>query len=327
MKMTLIRESLTVRQCIVSLFSIHNETFNVWSHLLPAFGFMTYAAYLVDANGISDVTIYPLLCFAFGTCLMLFSSAFAHLFCCMSWRALHICFYIDYAAISVFSFTASQGYYFYSRPLSEGTFVLYRDPYVFLGVNMALSCTNMFISCMTWHRFTNYRPLVRTGLYVVKFLVDISPFITRCFSEQCNSNVTKIFNRQILWYAIAAIANAFQIPERSFPGIRFDILGNSHHFLHVFTALGNYDAFRVMTIDMTERRIQLDRTEYKPTFLNTFGFVVFLMLVNCSIVVWFVRKWLPNEEELLSDSTFLQGHQSNGNFPSKIEVTKRKKKQ
>lgn len=328
--MTLTRESLTVRQCLVSLVTLHNETFNVWSHLLPAFGFMAYAAYLVNTNGISDISMHPLLCFAFGTCLMLFSSALAHLFCCMSLRALHICFYIDYAAISVFSFTAGQGYFFYSRSLSEAAPAFYRNPYIFLGVNLALSCINMFISCMTWHRFTKYRPLIRTGLYVVKFIVDISPFFTRCLTEQCNTNVTKIFNRQILWYAIAAFANAFQVPERFFPGIGLDMLGNSHHFLHVFTALGNYDAFRVMTTDMVERRIDLDRAAYKPSFFNTFGLVFCLLLVNCCIIVWFVRKWLPSEEELFSRSKSLQGHQSNGivqNINMVTKETKNKKKQ
>ena len=35
-------DNITVRQCLATLFTIHNETFNIWSHLAALAGFLIY---------------------------------------------------------------------------------------------------------------------------------------------------------------------------------------------------------------------------------------------------------------------------------------------
>ena len=35
----------TVRDCFFSIFKLHNETFNIWSHLIPFFGFLAIMIY------------------------------------------------------------------------------------------------------------------------------------------------------------------------------------------------------------------------------------------------------------------------------------------
>ena len=105
--------------CFKSLFQATNETINIWSHVLAFAVFMLrFASAFAKHKLQEDPFVYPLLCFAFGICVMLAMSVSAHLFNCMSTKACHVCFFFDYAAISVYTFTAGQVFYFYSRPVN-----------------------------------------------------------------------------------------------------------------------------------------------------------------------------------------------------------------
>jgi len=300
-------DRITIRQCLATLFTIHNETFNIWSHLLATLGFLTYFISIFTKNTIVDSpATYPLKCYAIGSCLLYFSSCFAHLFCCMSWRVRNTCFYLDHAAVSVYTFTSSQAAIFYCRPVTDDAFVLLKYPSIYLSCSISIACLNMFLGCLSRHRYREYRFVIRTGIYVVKCVFDIYPFLARCFVyETCTARAVYLFQRHVLCYAISALTNASRLPERLFPGY-FDLFGYSHHFLHIFIILGNYDAFTVLHTDMIERKDILSASPYQPTFFTTFGLLILLISVNCVIVVWFVRNWLTAEEhELFSGSEYL----------------------
>lgn len=296
-------ENITVKQCLLTLFTVHNETFNIWSHIIAAFIFFVYSMHQISSHGllIGNPSTYPLLCFVLGNCTMLFFSSFAHLFCCMSWRARHTCFYIDYAAISLFTFTAGQGSIYYSRPLSHDSSSLYRYPYLFLCLSTTFSCVFTLTHCVSRHRLRKYRFFLRTGISLVKLLFDTSPFWARCFlyePDTCSPSLKYTSHRCIFLYLLTGLVNAFRLPERLFPGY-FDFFGHSHHFLHVCGVFANLDAFNVMLTDMIERKPFLSSSPYQPTFLTTFGFLIVVVFVNCCIVVRFVSKWLQTEEEEL----------------------------
>lgn len=302
-------DGITVRQCLASLFSLHNETVNIWSHLLATLAFLLHFWRIFAAQDIiGNPSVYPLICFAFGICVVFLSSSLAHLFCCMSWKARHTCFYIDYATISIFSLTAGQANFFYCRPLDKDASDLHKFPYLFLGISVSFSCMNMFLSCLSRHRFRKYRFVFRTLMYVFKFLFDISPHLARCGfggGSSCSASIVFLFNRHVLCYTISGITNALRIPERLCPGL-FDYFGHSHHFLHIFTIVGNYDAFTVAHTNMIDRANELSASPYHPTFFSTFGLLILLICVNTYIGVWFVGTWLNvEEEELMVGSKYM----------------------
>lgn len=297
-------ENISLHQCVATLFTVHNETFNIWSHIFATIATISYAVwYLSEQQVIGNAKTYPLICFAICVALALSTSAFAHLFCCMSWRVRNACFYLDYASISLSTFSAGQAYIFYSRPLDANSSVLYQNPYIFLTISLTLSGMNMFLSCLSRHRLLWYRFLIRTGLYLIKFLFDISPFVSRCFITQstCNSSTVFHFNRMFLCFAISGVVNASRMPERFAPGV-FDLLGHSHHVFHVLIAIGNYHAFVGFYEDMNERTVELSASPHQPTFLTTFGLHFGLIVVNGFILKWFVNNWLTAEEEELFGS-------------------------
>ena len=294
-------DNITVQKCVATLFTVHNETFNIWSHIFAAIAIIAYSTSVIYQYGVIDnPLIFPLVCFAVSVCLVFLSSSFAHLFCCMSWTARHTCFYIDYAAISVFTFTAGLGFICYSRPLGEEAFILYRYPLIFISISFSLSGINMFLSCLSRHRYRKYRFFIRTGMYLVKYFFDISPFLSRCLtsSSTCDPVTVSFFKRHMLCYAISAFVNATRLPERLYPGF-FDLLGYSHHIFHVLLTIGNFDAFNALLWDMRIRRETLLASPFQPTFFTTFGLVIILLAIDTSIVTWFARTWLTTEEQEL----------------------------
>lgn len=300
-------DNITLHQCIATLFTVHNETFNIWSHIFAAIAIIVYSTSVFYQHGvIGNPLIYPLVCFATSVCLAFTSSWFAHLFCCMSWTVRHTCFYIDYASISVFTFTAGLGFICYSRPLDDDAFILHRHPLVFISISISLSFINMFLCCLSRHRYRKYRFFIRTGTYVFKYFFDISPFMMRCLtsSSTCDPVTVSYFKRHMLCYGISAFVNATRLPERLLPGF-FDFLGYSHHIFHVLLTIGNFDAFNALMWDMRNRREELLASPFQPTFSTTIGSMIILLAVNFSIVAWFARTWLTSEErELLSGSKY-----------------------
>lgn len=289
---------MTARECVLSLFTLCNESVNVWSHILALFFFCChyYSVFWRIHNPLDDPFVYPLLSFAFGVSCAFLMSAGAHLFNSMSPRIRHVCFFFDYAAISVYTYTAGQAFYFYSRPLGSELTVL-NNSSLFLAISMLISFATTTVCCASRHHWHHYKHLLRTSGYTLSWFFNTLPYTWRmytCDSEQeCHAISKAYFMRHVLCYAVAAIANASKLPERLMPGV-FDFIGQSHHFLHIVSAMGAGDEFITMVLDMEgmreEQRLQ------SVSFGNTIGLTALVLFGNVVIVLLFA-VCLDNDEE------------------------------
>jgi predicted membrane channel-forming protein YqfA (hemolysin III family) len=275
--------------CFGTLFTFHNETINVWSHLLAAICFIIFCVpEFRHHNPLQDNFAWPLLAFAMGITSMLLMSSIAHLFNCISYKARHICFFLDYAAISTYTFTAGQAFYFYSRP-TRSEWLLQSAP-VYLCLCALVSASSTYFCCASRHAWLNYKFVIRTMTFVLSWLCDTLPFHLRVVvcegKEDCHSPSYRFFSRQFLAFFFAAVVNAGKIPERFMPG-RFNIFGQSHHFMHVLCAVGSLDAFLAVKSDMIARRSLLADLHSVPSFYNSILAMLAVLAVNIAIVVWF----------------------------------------
>lgn len=104
-------------QCVLSLFDATNETLNFWTHFLPSWYFMWVLKGLAETLDFQhDPYTWPLLCYMFACCIFPLASAVAHTFNTMSEKARHVCFFLDYSALSLFSFGVAMSYYAYCFP-------------------------------------------------------------------------------------------------------------------------------------------------------------------------------------------------------------------
>ncbi|KAB1257143.1 Membrane progestin receptor gamma [Camelus dromedarius] len=90
--------------CVLSLFQMTNETLNIWTHLLPFCFFTWRFVSVLRATDIpNDSYSWPLLVYMGASCVYPLASSCAHTFSCMSGNARHICYFLDYGAVSLFS--------------------------------------------------------------------------------------------------------------------------------------------------------------------------------------------------------------------------------
>lgn len=285
------RPGLTITQCLSSLSQPNNETMNVWSHVI-AFGLFAVRFYGLFCTEPLRPWSYPLVCFAFGILSLMAMSSTAHLINCMSITAHHTGFYLDYAAICVYSFSGSLAFYFYSRPV-DSSFI---SPGIFLTISAVLCCISITVCCASRHRWKKTGHVVRTTLFTVYFVVVTLPFTYRSFmgNEPC-SDSQHYFTRLITNYIISALVNVTKLPERAFPQL-FDFFGQSHHFLHVFAALAASDAFNAVYFDMKDREKALSHHP-QPHLYNSIGIFTVIVIINLLIVAWFVRSLLQQEKQ------------------------------
>lgn len=281
---------LSVLECAKSVFHANNEAVNFWSHVLSAV--LLIARYCsVVWNQSTDHFYFPLTSFTLGCCTLYTMSCLAHMFSSMTERELHIGYYLDYAAISVYTFTAGQAFYFYCHPLGSGL-LIYDWRELFLALSAAVSFGATFFCCTSRHRWLQACFIIRTGSHMVSWACNCSPYIVRqfyCSSDPvCNPDSIHLFTGCFLSFAIAAVANMTRVPERFALGL-FDFIGQSHHLLHVFTTLGDHFAYSVFLSDLAARKEAL-AAEDIPSFFETIGLTLLVLVGNLAIVFWFARS-------------------------------------
>lgn len=285
--------NLTALDSLKSMFYANNETVNFWSHVLSAVLLVARFCSVVWNNSASaaDHVYFPLASFTLGCCTLYTMSCLAHMFSSMTELQNHIGYYLDYAAISVYTFTAGQAFYFYCHPLGSGL-LLYDWRELFLLLSALNSFSATFSCCKSRHHWLNVRYIVRTAFHMVSWLLNCSPYIARrfyCSSDPaCNPDSLRLFMGCFLSFLTAAVFNMTRAPERFAPGM-FDFIGQSHNFLHVFTTLGDHFAFSVFLSDLAARKEALI-TEDIPSFFETIGLTLLVLAGNLAIVFWFARS-------------------------------------
>ncbi|EDO33000.1 predicted protein, partial [Nematostella vectensis] len=278
------RPYASARDCIKSAFGPYNETLNFWTHFVPFLLFSARFVWTFHRDGI-DLYRLPLVSFALGICGFLLMSSCAHLFNSMSPRIRHCCFFCDYSAISVYSVGAGLSFYFYSRPIGVGVFP---PPKVYITGSILISLLSTTLCCASRHRWANYKYAIRTGSFVLAFLYNCLPHFYRFIIEgadKLDPVAMSYFKRHTVFYLIAAVANTTRIPERLIPGV-FDVIGHSHNFLHIFTALGVADQYTAMELEMIHREPILKHL-HVDVYSKSLNLMICALLANIGIVVLF----------------------------------------
>ncbi|XP_005103208.1 membrane progestin receptor gamma [Aplysia californica] len=297
----------SVTQCLLSVFDPTNETLNVWTHFLPAWYFVWVLYYLSGSTDfLNDQYTWPLFCYLLVCCAFPLASAVAHLFNVLSDRARHVCFFLDYSALALFSFGVAVTYRAYCFPaglLREGSpFAWYRDNYVFVAAFNAMLCT--FCSCQTrFMKPSPFRKAMRLGSFAFPYLYDSVPIVYRLLhsTPEDSSSLTAhyFFTRQFFLSFLAAFLYASHLPERLVPGI-FDIVGHSHQLFHVASIMAVWDQLQAVLADFEERREFVQKHWQFELAKNSILFVLVVFWINLFIVAYFTIKLFQLKHKLKS---------------------------
>ncbi|KAJ6816067.1 heptahelical transmembrane protein 4-like [Iris pallida] len=239
------RADWPLKETMLSIFSIHNETLNIWTHLIGFFIFLCItvcAATTIrwhDGAGSSvaeqPVARWPFFAFLAGAMLCLLSSSACHLVSCHSERCAYAMLRLDYAGIStliVTSFYPLVYYTFLCDPFSRG---------LYLGLITALGAAAVLASLVPAFQTPACRPAraLLFSLMAASGLVPIAHKVA-AFGDRPEAIATAWYELAMgTFYGLGVAAYVARVPERWMPG-RFDIVGHSHQLFHVLVIAGAY---------------------------------------------------------------------------------------
>ncbi|XP_030563658.1 adiponectin receptor protein isoform X2 [Drosophila novamexicana] len=219
------------RACFKSIFRVHTETGNIWTHLLGCIAFIGVALYFVSRPTVEIQFQEKLVFGAFfmGAIICLgFSFAF-HTLSCHSVEIGRLFSKLDYCGIALLIMGSFVPWLYY------GFYCHYQPKVIYLSVVCVLGCLSIIVSL--WDKFSEpaLRPL-RAGVFMSFGLSGVIPAIHYSIMEGWLSQISRASLGWLilmgLLYILGALLYALRVPERWFPG-KFDIWFQSHQLFHV----------------------------------------------------------------------------------------------
>ncbi|GAM17711.1 hypothetical protein SAMD00019534_008860 [Acytostelium subglobosum LB1] len=225
------RVNFSYRLCIKSLFRIHNETLNIWTHLLATVMFfilmiVTLEYILVDPSP-TDKFIFTVF-FLCAQAQMLFSAIF-HTFCSVSSRSYLWFARLDYCGISLMIVGSYYPILYYLLKCHPTARIVYMTAISILGV------VGISVSMLTF--FQSYRFRTMRAIFFIVFGFFILIPLPQIIALEGIAYVWPAFWRLSLVgasYVIGATIYASRCPECCAPG-KFDNGFSSHPIWHLFT--------------------------------------------------------------------------------------------
>lgn len=232
-----VKETRNFKDCIESLFFLHNETVNIYSHFIPGVCFLftiflnRYCVKQFLTTTIIDYFFINLFFFGAFTCLILSS-----IFHCFKSHSLEIAVFgnkLDYIGIVVLIVSSMISILYY---------VFYDDLFLFnffASLTLILGTVCGIVSSKDIFRSREWRPY-RAALFVIFGLSAILPIVTGIFYYGFAEAWKKV---QLSWvilegifYIFGAFLYGIRFPEKLHPG-KYDFWGHSHQLFHVFVVI------------------------------------------------------------------------------------------
>ncbi|XP_064624518.1 membrane progestin receptor beta-like [Lineus longissimus] len=278
----------------ISAFQLHNESMNIWTHLIGFFVVGAAMVYYHQKLNFLSAQLYPMVIFGL-TCLAfsLLSTA-AHLLEAKSFFVHHFAYFLDYAGVGLYGFGTMTILSYYS---ADKRILQFFGAY-FTPVNAIMAVTSCFCSCYGKLSYMRPYPIQRKLLNIVGNAVHLvlfaGPVFCRMFTEDASQTdqVRAIaFNKHLsclLTFVIAVTFFATHLPEKWCPG-KFDIFGYSHAFFHIsviITVLLQFDAaaYELGTRDMGETFKWLTEP------LSLFVYLMAVLVADAAIIISFHGK-------------------------------------
>lgn len=237
-----VKETNSFRHCLLSLFYFHNESVNVYSHLIPSVIYMALGIFLLDklcikvfpSTTLYDYIFINIFLLGCGTCL-LFSGCF-HCLKQHSERQSILWSKIDYIGIVLLISCSMISVIYYGYFDHPDIMLSFITMVVVLGIICSLVVTNDIFNQQHW------KP-VRATFFVSFALSGLVPMIFGIvkfgYLEVLNRICLKFIWLETLFYLLGAIVYGCKLPESLLMPGTVDLLGNSHQMFHCMVVLGS----------------------------------------------------------------------------------------
>ncbi|CAF1361484.1 unnamed protein product [Adineta ricciae] len=220
------------KQCFASIFRLHTETVNIWTHLLGTLFFIVIAIYFTTRPS-TEVHMEKKLIFGaffLGAIICLLCSTLYHTLYCHSPKISKFFSKLDYCGIAILIIGSIVPLLYYQFYCEFGTKVAYLTLIGILGAGC--------IVISMWDRFSSseyrvYRALLFITFGVFGFIPTCHYIIRFGIKHAFTTGATQYLLLVAALYVTGACIYAARIPERLAPGA-FDIWFQSHQLFHIF---------------------------------------------------------------------------------------------
>lgn len=288
---------------ISSLFQMHNETLNVWTHLIGFFVCIyNLLSFQESYDLIEDPCMWPLVAGYAGMSAMFLFSTCAHLLANTSCVVHYTGFGVDYAGLSLYGIGSVLLHFNYAiHHSAKGSFIQEYSK----SIGIVLAICVCVCGCVSKFRYTRPYPFQRKLWIIIPvglvfILVEI-PILHRLYLNLMHNIHDESLNHHLghmTFFLTAAFFFGSHIPERWYPG-RFDLIGHSHQIFHVFIVLVAIEQTKALKIDIANLKESgvLHLTGSKSSFYHTFGVILFVFIVDICSVYCFHNLVKKREEK------------------------------
>ncbi|XP_059206271.1 membrane progestin receptor alpha-B-like [Centropristis striata] len=293
------------RYYFLSIFQRHNETINVWTHLLAFFLFLARFGQLTETvDFVHDPHSWPLLILILSSLIYSAFSVVAHLLGSKSELYHHVFFFLDYVGVAQYQYGSAIVHFYYAVDESLHRYV----HGIFMPVATVLSCLSCLGCCCGKYCSHNLpRPVLKVGQLGPSMLAcmwDSSPLMKRLMSWSTTSNDPALIFHfgQVAFFLISAFFFTFPLLEHYLPG-RCDFVGQSHQIFHVLVSCCTLCQIHAYYLDYVGRRELYSRLHSRDEATLFVGLYV-VTLVGCTVIAVFMLRKAKKAFDFKTKSKF-----------------------
>jgi len=255
-------------ECFKSIFRIHTETGNIWTHLLGQVAFIGLAIYFMTrpTAEIDYQEKIVFMTFFTGAIVCMCMSFIFHTVNCHQNKFIGQVFAkLDYCGIAFLTVGSFVPWLYYSFYCDYTPKVIYLTIVCILGV----SCVIVSL----WDKFgtPRLRPF-RAGIFITFGLSGIAPATHYAIQNGWEKSINEAALGWLVFmgflYIAGAMLYAFRIPERFFPG-KVDIWFHSHQLFHCFVIAGAFVHYHGIS-NMALHRLKIGECPKPPVDLSLY---------------------------------------------------------
>jgi len=243
------RKNLSFANCLRSIFRWHNESGNIWTHLIAAIAFVGICieTMFLDMSEAPFIHKFVIFIYLLGAIFCFFSSTIYHTFMCHSEGMINFVAKIDYSGISALilgSFYPPLFYSFYCHPVPLWIYITLITILGLSGLILPMSecyhkdSAHVFrVMLLAGMSLLGVVPALHARFYVHQPDIGLDGLLNKGLLS--NDEIYLRVNLMYLLYALGLAFYLTRFPESTWPG-KFDHLLHSHQIWHVFVVAATY---------------------------------------------------------------------------------------
>ena len=290
----------------LSLFQLHNETVNVWTHLIGCCIIINRLyGYFHEFDLNKDAVLGTLLIFGITCIIGLLTSALVHLLHGKSPYIHIVAFMIDYIGATFCSF--GSGIMAIYALCDKGAYDSMEPYYVpLLTLSSYLNFINLCVAKL-WYGHDPYN-LNRKYMFLVgmsiQAFINMAPFapryVTCYYDDTCSMMSLNHLTVMQIVFVLEAITFAAHQPEKTWPG-KFDIVGHGHQIFHVLIVINH-----VIQLDAIYSEHQIGFSSHSQPDVVGIFVVMAVMYIADALTLMILTKYVPASLERVERTALAQ---------------------